>query len=743
MTQMTAAREGHDSPVSLQDHDDYRRWPVASAISNIIASTSPDYSTRIGLYGRWGDGKTTVLNFLELQQVRLGNVVLRFSPWGAVEEGSVWATFSKTLKQALSGAGVEFDAAEARKRTTKGGLRILGRFGGSAAEVADKFLPVPVASTLAGPALAFLERFAGLGPDDIDAMLSNLRGRRVVVFIDDLDRADPAIIPKLLLTLRELLDLPRFVFVLAFDRVVVSKALGSHNPGWGKTGDAFLEKIVDFPFELPEPSEDQVFALATRFFEPSMDFLPRSSLEGIRGLLPANPRRLKLFARLIASLGSEARRHNAGELDWQTILVFHLVRLESEDFAKRLINEVMNSAGFSWMAWSQGGRDAADEEARFEEIIRASFEDADERIPRVRHLTQAWRRRRAFHGGERLKYQVAFALQPHTVTWAEFRDTFASWRQSRERQVFDAFVAVRARESEATQQQVAEELLEVAVGHYGAIIESASETYTEEDHRRLVDEANDVLSAIEAILLHGAADVAPVQLPVAKVWQRLYGIARQWVHFAANEGEPELREREQQVLSGWATECADKNALFSSLQLWDLHVDAHDGRNGNLRLRLRQRIGEALWPFVVRSSLELFERPNAVDAILSRGTDEVSNFAFASPASPIYIGENRERLFQLLHRAHEEPVLHRNAFAFFELVTAALSGHGRYCTPDQRTAQVAADPQLFVSIWKAVTSRRLQFRMLQSLRERRERLITAGIDGAELPLPQWAEDRAV
>lgn len=51
-----------------------------------------------------------------------------------------------------------------------------------------------------------------------------------------------------------------------------------------------------------------------------------------------------------------------------------------------------------------------------------------------------------------------------------------------------------------------------------------------------------------------------------------------------------------------------------------------------------------------------------------------------------------------------------------------------------------ADPQFFVSIWMAVTSRRLQFRMLQSLRDR---LITAGIDGAELPLPPWAEDRAV
>jgi KAP family P-loop domain len=68
------------------------------------------------------------------------------------------------------------------------------------------------------------------------------------------------------LALRELLDVPKFVFVLAFDRGTVSRALAEYNTAWGPSGEAILEKIIDFPFELPTPTPGQVKALAVRQF---------------------------------------------------------------------------------------------------------------------------------------------------------------------------------------------------------------------------------------------------------------------------------------------------------------------------------------------------------------------------------------------------------------------------------------------------------------------------------------------
>ena len=56
----------------------------------------------------------------------------------------------------------------------------------------------------------------------------------MIAFIDDLDRATPELLPKLLLALREILDLPGFTFVLAFDNEIVADGLVTANKFMGR-----------------------------------------------------------------------------------------------------------------------------------------------------------------------------------------------------------------------------------------------------------------------------------------------------------------------------------------------------------------------------------------------------------------------------------------------------------------------------------------------------------------------------
>src|SRR5260370_40923338 len=90
----------------------------------------------------------------------------------------------------------------------------------------------------------------------IRAIQKKVKQRRLVVLIDDLDRCAPELLPQLLLSLRELLDLPGFTFVLAFDDEIVARALSDENPAWSDGSD-FLVKILDFRFHLPSITEDQ------------------------------------------------------------------------------------------------------------------------------------------------------------------------------------------------------------------------------------------------------------------------------------------------------------------------------------------------------------------------------------------------------------------------------------------------------------------------------------------------------
>ena len=54
-----------DSPVSDPESEDrLKRWPFAQRIAQTIASRKDPSSIVIGICGVWGEGKTSVLNFI-------------------------------------------------------------------------------------------------------------------------------------------------------------------------------------------------------------------------------------------------------------------------------------------------------------------------------------------------------------------------------------------------------------------------------------------------------------------------------------------------------------------------------------------------------------------------------------------------------------------------------------------------------------------------------------------------------
>lgn len=323
---------GHDSPVYYRTDDLYDRWPVATAISRVIASSPISWSTRIGLFGHWGDGKTSVLNLLEKQQASTSNIVIRFSPWGASTEDEIWSGFTKALRGGLKRARANLPLHDKAKYFFRRNAPWLGQGLSAAGKAANAKAPGISAGT--DFAAKLIEKHVKPSRKDAQAMADVLLGRRVIVLIDDLDRTDPKVIPKLLLALRDLLDFSQFTFVLAFDHRVVAKAITSHNPAW-QNPESFLDKIIDFPFDLPAPTSLQVERLARDQFAKLCPFVPNSVLDTIIPLIPANPRRLKLLGRVIASTKDEAARHAQDEINWTVAIIYAMLRLECSQLAIR------------------------------------------------------------------------------------------------------------------------------------------------------------------------------------------------------------------------------------------------------------------------------------------------------------------------------------------------------------------------------------------------------------------------
>ena len=99
--------DGYDAPESDPAKDHLGRQQVAAIIYRLLVDTPQDWSTRVGLFGAWGEGKTTVCKFVEQRAQADGHLLLWFNPWSARTLDELWGNFSIALIERLSKAGIE------------------------------------------------------------------------------------------------------------------------------------------------------------------------------------------------------------------------------------------------------------------------------------------------------------------------------------------------------------------------------------------------------------------------------------------------------------------------------------------------------------------------------------------------------------------------------------------------------------------------------------------------------------
>lgn len=100
--------------------------------------------------------------------------------------------------------------------------------------------------------------------------------KRIVVFIDDIDRCQPDEILQVIESIKLLLDSENFVFILAMDPKIVRLAIGESYEFISKKksvkerlGRYYLEKIIQIPFHLPQLTYTELSRLKNQLFAVS------------------------------------------------------------------------------------------------------------------------------------------------------------------------------------------------------------------------------------------------------------------------------------------------------------------------------------------------------------------------------------------------------------------------------------------------------------------------------------------
>ena len=362
----TARPHGFDAAVKRREDDYLNRWPLAREIYGIATTGPRDWSVRIGIYGEWGTGKTSVLEFITDMARRENQILIRFNPWEHSSKEELWKAFVLAI------------FSEPKLANTSGAKRIHAK--GWFAKILNRTDAVEAGTGLfnetagkgVGLGLNLVKSFFRFSEQDLKSLQEEMGDKRVIVLIDDLDRTAPELVPEILFSLKELMNIPGFAFVCAFDPVVVGQVLGDFHPGFGD-GLKFLEKIIDYPRWLPPPTPTGLAELAVADAKSYCAYVPESELRDAVQLLPANPRSVRQFIRLLKLLGPQIKRHDKDELRWPAILAANVIKVCHPRLAHALLNDIEFWRGIEGVTIM----DRSEEQVKLTEEVKKQVETVD------------------------------------------------------------------------------------------------------------------------------------------------------------------------------------------------------------------------------------------------------------------------------------------------------------------------------------------------------------------------------
>jgi hypothetical protein len=249
-----------DAPITHPPEDRFSRAPFAQRIASTILSQRDPASIVIGIYGAWGDGKTSVLNLIEdslSQDPR--TVPVRFNPWRLGSETEMFVGFFETLAEAI-----DAQLSTASERVGK----LLKDYGAL-------LKPIPFAGDAAASGATAVGR--ALSETSLSKVRTRIEqllaqsGKRVVILMDDIDRLDKGEIQAIFRLVKVAADFEHTAYLLAFDASVVADALAERYAAGTTHGDNFMEKIIQLPLRLPPVPPEALLQTALETVAVALD----------------------------------------------------------------------------------------------------------------------------------------------------------------------------------------------------------------------------------------------------------------------------------------------------------------------------------------------------------------------------------------------------------------------------------------------------------------------------------------
>lgn len=271
-----------DAPIISKDEDKLDRDKFAKNLANAIQGVSADESLSLGLIGKWGTGKSSIINLTKNHLDDDNLIVIEFNPWYFSTQNNLYQQFFNLI------------SSEIEKREFGDKLWIKKKF----TQIKQQYDKLPKVTRENKKITQYVkEKFYSLhelrNSDVINAYYKQIKsnssvnfnapgfgysynfddslkeynsvsylktkceeyfkdlGYKFLIIIDDIDRMNSIEIEQIFILVKSLANFPNFIYLLSFDKEVVVNSLNDVPKDFRND---FIEKIIQIPIVVPEIS---------------------------------------------------------------------------------------------------------------------------------------------------------------------------------------------------------------------------------------------------------------------------------------------------------------------------------------------------------------------------------------------------------------------------------------------------------------------------------------------------------
>lgn len=241
---------GKDTPILNCADDLLSRDNFVKSLKEAIVNYNDNESLTIGLYGKWGEGKTSVINLLKEKLEKQADIIcFTFEPWLYSNTEQLMSMFFKDLSHCV---GNEYNQNE------------LSKIFKSYAEAFEVISHIPESTAITkflSKLLSFIFKKLSCQKTllqlkvDIENYIESLN-KKILIIIDDIDRLNNNEIQQIFQLVKMLGNFKNTIYLLSMDDEIIANSLKEVQK---YDGYIYLEKIVQVPLRLPLSKKEDIF----------------------------------------------------------------------------------------------------------------------------------------------------------------------------------------------------------------------------------------------------------------------------------------------------------------------------------------------------------------------------------------------------------------------------------------------------------------------------------------------------